>query len=255
MWGNIIIFSFKHRHTLSRQFNKFRLFWYFVIITLFIYIALQTKYFAVIYNFSETLRAIQFPWRLQCFVTVLLVIFLVAAITMLRGKIACKYLTAYIAVIVLFTLFCCLYRELRRQEYFPRSELSIVKPGNWLEYYPKTPAEKVIYLEDLSSWLGHFAELPFSVKEGVPEYLTVKKLPDNTFVISCKSSEPLVVILPAIWNKLYRICDQDNHTLRWTFGRSLEDPRLHITIPPGEHIFMVHYPTWRNALEYYFCRN
>ncbi len=250
----LLIFLIKHYSVLRRQFKRFSLIWYFILASLFFYAILQTAPSKYIYETNEIFKSIQFPWRLQCFVSIISILLSGMTMTMLRGKIPYKYLTLYLCIITFFTLSWCIHREYHRQEYLSPDKLTNFTPGNWLEFAPGFPPGASVNdaLRKLMPWVQSYSGQPYSVHEGQPEYLAVEKSADGKFAIVCASSKPFILILPAMWNKLYRIADINNQTLFWQFGRSLDDPRMHILVPPGEHVFFVQHPIWKTALEYYF---
>lgn len=195
--------------------------------------------------------ALQFPWRLLAFVSVLSVILATVPLVLLVRLGSFGGGTAFAAVLLGVTYVSSPWPHGIQYAWIPGSEVEApLSPTARLhmggsEYHPKVPGMSGGALID---YLNALQPTPDASRWRSPNY-AVERVDPPAFekgsrIYRVRAARASVVVLPIAYSSFIRV-DQVNHGERTRVPTSKQptDPRIHIDVPPGEVELEVRSPT------------
>jgi hypothetical protein len=214
---------------------------WFILVSLFVVLFLQTRAAAGYYNHVPGAALLQFPWRLLSFAAPLLVALVCSRFVRLQADTGAGVRCA-VATAVLLLVTSPALRPIRYDR-LPESVLTSQRmpPSNeWREYWPgradRTPQIEG-YIRDLAhQGVSDVAKGRCFGSEMPSEEYLVRK-----FSVVCKDKS--VVALPVA---SYGLSSVRADKGRLKHSSVADDPRLRVELPAGNHVLRVELPTvWR----------
>jgi hypothetical protein len=210
------------------------------------YFALQTPLGSPFYRHVPGASYVQFPWRLLCFLSPLLVC-LFAGLSRWVATFDARLATRVVLLVSAGTIGLNATRTVR-YDWHPRSEVEDPPPCTWEEYWPVCHRDgQRLGLDPavLASYAARGAEVIGKADCQVHEVETDRYM-EHLYEVRC--GEPCVVALPVAYSGMEALfVESDTGSERIGVHRTDDDPRVRFVAPPGEYRVRVKLPTAARA--------
>ena len=221
----------------------------FIFCSLLFYFGLQFPFSTWFYQYIPGMDALQFPFRLLSFISILLVTAYISLLQLFNSNISRKTFWCLVLIPCAGT-FIINVSKTTPIEWIDKHKLENPTSGNWQEYTPVAPSN----VRAFSAWMKHIAKLPIIVHSGKPDFLSVQQSATGKFMtVNITSKNPIEITLPAIWSINYLIIiERYEKTYKLPSFRRGFDPRICIKIPPGENKITIKYPSLSTMCQQFF---
>ncbi len=233
---------------------------YFLGLTVLYFFLMLELSWPLYLQFEQIFLALQFPWRLLTYASILEIFGLGLVLSLLTPLTNRRIPVAIAATVLFATVAINLARPAPAR--IDAEEFNTKRTSNWFEYMPVSPsfgidAEKLDVVEMIGElrrkcqeWLSLRSKVPpRAVGDGVKELKINRAANKVDWEVAYRSEAPFRLELPMLWDFLaVAMLENNEGKLLLNTTRTPEDPGLAIEVPAGNGIIRVFAPSWSNLI-------